>query len=169
MKKIFIAAAIVCGLVGAGFGQENVRQDRQKISRMIADSEKTNAMLAGMMGIESGAAGNSETTILSAVTFPNAVEVKFLGETKKIEKNRKKAADKWLSEHAKTPAARKFYVSEMLVEQDGARYWIMAHEVAVIGKIKNRAGETLILKMRVLGFTRKGANTDYYLLADGLQ
>ena len=169
MRKIFIIAFLIsCVLSGNAFAQK--QQKTRKISEMINDSQRTNNLLGDLLGGGLENSGNAELTILSAITFPNAVKVKYLDETQKLSKSRKKAVDKWLKDYNKTPDAKKFYVNEIAVEEDGVRYWIMAHETAVIGKLKSSAkkDDEIILKLRILGYYKKGETTDYFLLAESV-
>lgn len=169
MKKIFIIAFLIsCVFGGSVFGQK--QQKLRKISEMIADSQKTNNLLAGLMGGAVENSDNAELTMLSAITYPNTVRVKYLSETQKLSKARKKTVDKWLKEYNKSPDAKKFYVNEIAVEEDGARYWVMAHETAVVEKLKSSAkkDDEIILNMRILGYYKKGKTIDYFLLAESV-
>ncbi|MBS1795500.1 MAG: hypothetical protein JSS81_16720 [Acidobacteria bacterium] len=167
--KILKKILIVAGLMLLVLTCDSFAQKPRRISEMIADSEKSGGLLSGLLGGDAGS-GNLETTVLSAVTFPNKVRVKYLGETRKISKKRKKNVDRWLAEYAKTPDAKKFYVNELAVDEDGARYWVIAHESAVVEKLKTAAksGDEIVLQLRVLGYSKKGAATDYFLLAESL-
>lgn len=170
MKKIFIIAFLIsCVLSLNAFAQK--QQKTRKISEMINDSQKTNNFLAGLLGGNSVDSGNAEMTILSAITYPNAVRAKYLDETQKLSKPRKKAVDKWLKDYNKTPDAKKFYTSEIAVEEDGAKYWLIAHETAVVGKLKSSAkkDDEIILNLRILGYYKKGATTEYFLLAESVK
>jgi hypothetical protein len=169
MKKIFIIAFLIFSVLsGNGFAQQ--QQKTRKISEMISDSQRTNGLLAGLMGAGSENSDNAELTILSAITYPNAVRIKYLDETQKLSKARKKTVDKWLKDYNKTPDAKKFYVNEIAVEEDGVRYWIMAHETAIVGKLKSSAkkDDEVILNLRILGYYKKGKTTDYFLLAESV-
>ncbi|HVE56609.1 MAG TPA: hypothetical protein VNB22_07255 [Pyrinomonadaceae bacterium] len=169
MKKIFIIAFLIfCVSSGGTFAQK--QQKTRKISEMINDSQRTNGLLAGLLGGDSTVSDNAEMTILSAITYPNKVKVKYLDETQKLSKPRKKAVDKWLKDYNKTPDAKKFYTNETAVEEDGVRYWIIAHETAVIEKLKSSAkkDEEIILNLRILGYFRKGKTTEYFLLAESV-
>lgn len=169
MKKIFIIALLIsCVLGGNVFAQK--QQKTRKISEMIADSQKTNNLLAGLLGGGMENSDNAELTILSAITYPNAVKVEYLNETQKLSKPRKKAVDKWLKDYKKTPDAKKFYVNEIAVEEDGVRYWIMAHETAVVGKLESSAkkDDEIILNLRIFGYYKKGKTTEYFLLAESV-
>lgn len=169
MKKIFIIAFLIfCVLSGGSLAQK--QQKTRKISEMINDSQRTSGLLAGLMGGGMENSENAELTILSAITYPNKVKVKYLDETQKLSKPRKKAVDKWLKDYNKTPDAKKFYVSETAVEEDGVRYWIMAHETAVVGKLKSSAkkDDEIILNLRILGYYKKGKTTEYFLLAESV-
>ncbi|MEP6900503.1 MAG: hypothetical protein ABJA66_02065 [Actinomycetota bacterium] len=170
MKKILIIAVLIfVGLNANGFAQK--QQKYRKISEMITDSQRVGGLLAGLLGGNSAASGNLETTSLSAVNFPNSVKVKYTGETRKISKPRKKAVDTWLKEYAKQSDARKFYVNEIEVEENGVRYWIMAHENNVIAKLKSSAkkNDEVVLKLKILGYSKKGDTTDYFLLSDSVE
>jgi len=169
MKKIFIIAILISCVFSANiFAQK--QQKVRKISEMISDSQKTNNLLAGLLGGNSIGSDNAEMTVLSAITYPNAVKVKYLNETQKLSKQRKKTVDKWLKEYNKTPDAKKFYVNEIAVEEDSVRYWIMAHETEVVGKLKNSAkkDDEITLNLRILGYYKKGQTTDYFLLAESV-
>jgi RNA binding exosome subunit len=169
MKKIFIIAFLIsCIFGGSAFAQN--QQKTRKISEMINDSQRTNGILAGLMGAGSENSDNTELTMLSAITYPNSVRMKYLDETQKLSKARKKAVDKWLKDYNKTPDAKKFYVNEIAVEEDGVRYWIIAHETAVAGKLKSSAkkDDEIILNLRILGYYKKGKTTDYFLLAESV-
>lgn len=169
MRKIFIVAFLIFGIsVGAVFAQ--AQQKTRKISEMISDSQRVNGLLTGLLGSMSSPE-NAETTSLSAVNFPNAVKVINLDETRKLSKLRKKAVDKWLKDYAQTPSEKKFYINEIAVEEDGARYWIMAHETAVVGKLRNasKKSDEIILNLKILGYYKKGQTTDYFLLAESVK
>jgi hypothetical protein len=169
MRKIFtIAFLIFCVLSAGAFAQK--QQETRKISEMISDSQRTNGLLAGLLGGDSNVSDKAEMTILSAITYPNAVKVKYLDETQKMSKPRKKNVDKWLKEYNKTPDAKKFYFNEIAVEEGGVRYWIIAHETAVVGRLKSAAkkDDEITLNLRVLGYSKKGAATDYFLLAESV-
>ncbi len=170
MKKTLIAAIlIIVALTVNSFAQKP--QKYRKISEMIADSQRIGNLFAGLLGGNSAVSDNTETTSLSAVNFPNSVKVKYTGEIRPISKSRKKAVDAWLKQYAKQSAARKFYVNEIEVEEDGVKYWVMAHENDVIAKLRTSAkkDDEIILSAKILGFYKKGATTDYFLLADGLE
>jgi len=167
MKKIFIGAVLFLLVFGVNASAQKFR----KISEMIGDSQKTNGLLSGLLGADSGGANSAETTMLSAITFPNDVKVKYLGETQKLSKTRKKATEKWLKEYGEMASQQKFYTNEIAVEEDGTRYWIISHEKNVIEKLKNSAkkDDEIILKMRILGFYKKGQTTDYFLMAESIK
>jgi hypothetical protein len=167
IRKIFIIAVLIFCVVGGGASAQTQKNPR-KISEMIDASQKTGNLMTGLLGgLENS--NNAEITNLSAITFPNRVTVKYLSETRKIGKTRKKALEKWLKEYAGKSAGKKFYVNEMAVEEDGVRYWIMAHETAVLEKLKNTAaGDEIALNVRIFGYYRKGATTDHFLLAESL-
>lgn len=167
MKKLFIGAVLLL-LV---FGVHVSAQKLGKISEMIAASQKTNDLLPDLIGADLSGANSAETTFLSTITFPNDVKVKNLGETRKLSKTRKNATDKWLKKYAETPSEQRFYTNEIAVEENGKRYWIIAHEKAVVEKLKSAAqkGDEIILKMRILGFYKKGRTTDYYLMAESVK
>lgn len=172
MKKL-IANLIAVNLTllvfaGFSFAQKNADKKYGKISEMIGASQKIGGLFSGLLG-EMPPGG--ETTNLSAVNFPNSVKVKYSGETRKISKARKKAVDKWLKDYAKTDGEKKFYANEISVEEDGKRYWIMAHENNVLGKLKSAVQKTgeIVLKLKILGYYQKGDNTDYFLLADAVE
>ena len=169
MKKIFIIAFLIFAVFSGNVLAQNQRKSR-KISEMIADSQSTSGLLAGLLGGGLENSDNAELTILSAITYPNTVKAKYLNETQKLSKSRKKAVDKWLKEYNKTPDARKFYVNEIAVEEDGIRYWIMAHETAVISKLKSSAkkDDEITLNLRILGYYKKGKTIDYFLLAESV-
>jgi uncharacterized protein YxeA len=170
MKKILIAAFLILVCFGIGsFAQK--QQEYRKISEMIADSQKIGGLLTGLLGDNLPSSDNIETTNLSAINFPNSVKVKFAGETRKISKSRKKAVDRWLKDYAKTPDAKKFYINEIEVEENGIKYWLMAHENNVVAKLKNSAkkDDEIILSAKILGYSKKGATTDYFLLVDDLK
>jgi len=169
MKKIFIIAILIsCVLSANTFAQK--QQKTRKISEMINDSQKTNSLLAGLLGGNPTGSGNAEITILSAITYPNTVKVKYLNDTQKMSKPRKKNVDKWLKDYNKTPDAKKFYVNEIAVEEDGNKYWIMAHETAVIRKLKSTAkkDDEVLLNLRILGYAKKDQTTEYFLLAESV-
>ena len=167
IRKIFIIATLIFCASGTNILAQTQKNPR-KISEMIAASQKTGSLMTGLLGgLENSE--NAEITNLSAITFPNAVTVKYSNETRKIGKTRKKALDRWLKEYAGKNAEKKFYVNETAVEEDGVRYWIMAHETAVLEKLKNTAaGGEIALNVRIFGYYRKGATTDYFLLAESL-
>jgi hypothetical protein len=169
MKKIFIIAILIFSVLGGNIFAQN-QQKLRKISEMINDSQSMNNRLASLLGGSMDNSDSVEMTILSAITFPNEVKVKYLDETQKLSKARKKAVDKWLKDYNKTPDAKKFYVNEIAVEEDGVRYWIMAQETAVVGKLKSSAkkNDEIILNLRILGYSKKGKTTEYFLLAESV-
>lgn len=141
-----------------------------KISQMIADSRKANGMFADLLGGMLPAANKTESTVLSAINFPNSVKVSFTGKIRKLSKQRKEIVNKWLKDYAEKPDARYFYVNEIEVEEDGAKYWVMAHENIVVTPLKSIAQkDSVVLKMKILGYSTKGKTIEYYLLADGLE
>ena len=169
MKKLFIAAFLIfvslCANVSA---QDNEKSG--KISEMISAANRTGSLVSGLLGGGFPDSENAEITNLSAITFPNAVKVKYLGETEKIGKPRKKAIDKWLKDYAERSAEGKFYVNQITVEEDGKKYRIMAHEDSVIGKLKNvKKDDEIILNLRVIGYYKKGKTIDYFLVADRIK
>lgn len=169
MKKNFILTSLgLIFAIGTFGGQISAQTKYGKISEMIKASQRIGGMLSGLFG---DAPANAEQTNLSAINFPNSVKVKYLGDVQKIDKSRKKAADKWLKDYAKKEADKKFYVSEIQVEEDGARYWIMAHENNVVAKLKEsgKTNSEIVLKLKILGYHKKGDTTDYFLLADDLE
>lgn len=169
IRKIFIIAVLIF-CAGSVKSEAQTQKNPRKLSEMIAASQKTGNLMTGFLlgGLENS--NNAEITNLSAVTFPNEVKVKYSNETRKIGKTRKKALDRWLKEYAGKGFEKKFYVNETAVEEDGVRYWIMAHETAVIEKLKNTAaGGEITLNVRIFGYYRKGATTDYFLLAESLK
>ena len=170
MKKIFIIAALIFCVSVAGVDAQKTPKTR-KISEMLLNSDRTNDLLTGMLGGDQSSTGDMEITTLSAITVPGAVTVKYLDETRKMSKTRKKAVDQWLKEYARTPAEKKFYLNETAVEEDGVRYWIMAHEKGVIEKLKNGAkkDDPITLDLRILGYYKKGRTTDYFLLAESVK
>lgn len=169
IRKIFIIGALIFCLGGADNFAQN-RKNPRKISEMIADAQKTGNLMSDLLGGTPADSKNVEITNLTAITFPNAATVKNLNETRKIGKTRKKALDKWLKDYAEKASEKKFYVNEIAVEEDGVRYWIMAHETAVLAKLKNaaQANEAIVLNLRIFGYYRKGSTTDYFLLAESL-
>lgn len=170
MNKIFITAFLILSVLGGAAAAQTTVKTR-KIGEIIADSEKTRGMLAGLLGDATVNAPNAETMVLTALTFPNDVRVKYLGETQKTGKTRKKAIDKWLTDYNRTPDERKFYVKELAVEEDGTRYWIVAHAENVLEKLARsvKKGDEVILRLRFLGYHRKGPTTDYFLLAESVR
>ncbi len=170
MKKIFIGAVFVLLVFSvSSFAQDS--QKYRKISEMIADSQKTNGLFSDLLGADLLGTNSAETTMLSAVTFPNKVKVKYLGEKQKLSKTRKKPTDKWLKEYGEMAFDQKFYVNEIAVEEDGKRFWVISHEKNVIEKLKNsvKKGDEVVLKMRILGFYQKGQTTDYFLMAESVK
>ena len=126
-------------------------------------------MLAGLLGANSFGTDNAEFTNLSALNFPNSVEVKYLAKSKQLSKIRKKAVDRWLKEFNKTPNDKKFYISETLVAENGTNYWIIVKQ-DVLDKLKTKQkNDVIVLKMKILGSYQKGAATDYFLLTDGVE
>ena len=172
-KNLIIAALIALCLATAVFGQETGETKYGRISQMIEAAQKAGGVFSDLSG-SGGAAGmpdNSESTFLSAVNFPTSVEVKYLGETRRIGKERKKAVDKWLREYARKPDAKMFYTNEFLVEEDGVKYWIMAHENTVVARLSgySRINDEVSLRLKIPGFYKKGKTIDYFLLADGVE
>ena len=169
IRKIFIIAVLIFCAGALNISAQNQKNAR-KISEMIAGSQKTGNLMSGLFGGGSANSENAEITNLTAITFPNAVTVKNLNESRKIGKIRKKALDKWLKDYAEKGSEKKFYINEIAVEENGVRYWIMAHETAVLEKLKNeaQANEEIILNVRIFGYYRKGSTTDYFLLAESL-
>lgn len=169
IRKIFIIAVLIFCAGGVDALAQNQKNAR-KLSEMIADSQKTGNLLSGILGGGPAGSENAEITNLTAITFPNAVKVKYLDETRKIGKIRKKALDKWLKDYGEKDSEKKFYINEIAVEEDGVRYWIMAHDTAVVAKLKSaaRKNDEIVLNVRIFGYYRKGATTDYFLLAESL-
>lgn len=164
--------AVLLLLILAGFadGQSTDKVQYRKISQMIADSRKANGIFADLLGGMMPVSDKTESTVLSAINFPNSVKVNFTGKVRKLSKQRKEIVTKWLKEYAGKADARYFYVKEVEVEEDGAKYWVMAHENLVVTPLKSAARkDSVILQMKILGSTTKGKTTDYYLLADGLE
>lgn len=169
MKKLFIAAFLIFVSLGANVSAQDTEKSG-KISEMISAADKTGNLVSGLLGGGFLDSENAEITSLTAITFPNAVKVKFLGETETIGKPRKKAIDKWLKDYAEKSAERKFYVNQIVVEEDGKKYRIMAHENSVIGKLKSvKKDDEIILNLRIIGYYKKGKTTDYFLVADGVK
>jgi hypothetical protein len=171
MKKYFVGLSLIlfC-LMSFGFGQKTDEVKYRKITEMIEYSQKTNGMLSDLLG-GMGMPNNSETTILTAINFPNQVKVKYSDDIQKMSKPRKKIADQWLKEYAAQPSMRPFYINEIQVEEDNVKYWIMAHENMVVSKLKNSAQKNseIILNLKILGYRKKGQSIEYFLLADGVQ
>lgn len=169
MKKLFIAAFLIFGFLSANVSAQKDEKSG-KISEMISAANKTGSFVSGLLGGGFPDSENAEITGLSAITFPNSVKVKYLGETEKINKPRKKAIDKWLKEYAEKPAGKKFYVNQIAVEEDGREYWVMAHENSVIGKLKTaEKADEIILNLRIIGYYKKGKTIDYFLVAEGVK
>lgn len=169
MKKIFIVAVVFLFVFSVNSFAQNSQKYR-KISEIIADSQKTNGLFSDLLGADLPGTNSAEKTLLSAATFPNEVKVKYLGEQQKLSKTRKKSTDKWLKDYGETASEQKFYVNEIAVEEDGKRFWIISHEKNVIEKLKNsvKKGDEVVLKMRILGFYKKGQTTDYFLMASSM-
>lgn len=164
MKNLLIAAFLICGaLTFNAFGQ------KATIARMISSGQSTNSMLSDILGMNDPQMKNAEMTNLSAVNFPNTVEVEYLAETRRLGKIRKKAIDKWLKDFGNAPADKKFYVSETLVSENNVNYWIIAKE-SVLEQLKTKQkNDSIKMKLKILGFYRKGSTTDYFLMTDGLE
>src|SRR5687767_4133849 len=110
--KIFIIAVLIFCPGGANISAQN-RKNARKISEMIADSQKTGNLLSGLLlGTGQADSKDVEITNLTAIAFPNAVKIKYLNETRKIGKTRKKALDKWLKDYAEKASEKKFYTRE---------------------------------------------------------
>ena len=166
MKKIFIVALLVCGAFTFNVFSQ---QQQGKIAEMISATERTNSMMSSVLGALGSDGANMEMTNLSAVNFPNTVEVKYLGETRKLSKTRKKAVDKWLKDFADAPGDKKFYTQETLVSENGTNYWIIAKQ-SVLDELKaKQKNDSVKMKLKILGLYRKGTTTDYFLLTDGLE
>ncbi len=105
------------------------------------------------------------------VNFPGSVKVIYLDEARKISKSRKKAVDTWLSDYAKTSGEKRFYINEIQVAEGAEKYWIMARENNVIARLKtsSRKNDEVVLKLKILGYYRKGKITDYFLLAEDVE
>lgn len=170
IKTFALGVLMLIGLAGFSQAQKTTVETKyRKISQMIADSQKGNGLFTDLLGSQMLPANDkTESTVLSAINFPNSVKVKFTGRIRKMSKSRKEIVNKWLTDYAEKPHVRYFYVNEIEVEEDGAKYWVMAHENAVVAKLKNSAelkGET-ILKMKILGYRKKGRTVEPFLLAD---
>lgn len=167
MKKIFVLILLLSAFsINSVYGQSGYG----KISEMIKAAQRISGMLSGMLG-DGKMPDNTETVSLIGINFPNSVKVKYLGEVQKTDKPRKKAVDKWLKDYAEKGADKKFYVNEIQVEENGIKYRVTAHENNVIDKLKADAkvNDEVILKMKILGFYKKGNTTEYILLADGTE
>lgn len=167
MKKLFIAAFLIFGVLSVNV---SAQKDEKigTIGEMISASNKTKNFVSGLLGGDFIDSDNAEITNLSAVTFPNSVKVKYLGETEKITKPRKKALDKWLRDYAEQSAEKRFYVNQIAAEEDGRKYWIMAHEKLVVEQLKSaKKGDEIILNLRIIGYYKKGKTVDYFLVAGG--
>lgn len=164
MKKLFIVAFLIFGaLTFNAFGQKTT------IAEMISANQKTSSMLTSILGMDDAGKKNAEMTNLSAINFPTTAEVKYLDETRKLSKIRKKAIDKWLKDFGNAPADRKFYTQETLVSENDVNYWIIAKE-SVIEQLKTKQkNDSVKMKVKILGFYRKGSTTDYFLLTDALE
>lgn len=155
---------------GFSYGQTADKVQYRKISRMIADSRKANGIFADLLGGMMPVSDKTESTVLSAINLPNSVRVNFTGKVRKLSKQRKEIVTKWLKDYAGKPDARYYYVNEIEVEEEGTKYWVMAHENIVVTPLKTAAQkDAIVLQMKILGYTTKGKMIDYYLLADGLQ
>ena len=153
------------------FGGLNVEAFGQTatIKEMISRRQTAGAMMSDVFGLDDSPMQNAELTSLSAIKFPNAVKVEYLSETRKLGKIRKKAVDKWLKDFGKTPADKKFYVNETLVAENNVNYWIIAKE-SVLEQLKARQkNDSIVLKLKILGYYRKGSIVDYFLMTDGLE
>ncbi|MCD9185602.1 MAG: hypothetical protein LUM44_04160 [Pyrinomonadaceae bacterium] len=170
MKKIVVGAVLILLIFSAdSFSQKS--QKLRKIREMITDSQKNNSLFSGLLGADVSTDSSVETTMLSAITFPNKIKVKYLDENHKLSKNRKKLVDKWLAEYGEKGSEKKFYLNEIAVEEEGTRYWIISHEKNVIEKLKNsvKKDDEMILQMRLLGYHKKGQTIDYLLMAEDLE
>lgn len=169
MKKLFIAAFLIFTSLSANISAQK-EEKTGKISEMIAAANKTGNLFSGLLGGVFPDSENAEITNLSRINFPASVKVKYLGETEKIGKPRKKAIDKWLKDYAEKSAEKKFYVNQIAAEEDGKKYWIMAHENSVMSKLKaTEKDDEIILNLRVIGYYKKGKTIDYFLVADGVK
>lgn len=169
MKKLFIAAFLIFVGLGANISAQD-NEKLGKISEMISAADNTGILFSGLLGGDFVDSENAEIINLSAITFPNSVKVKFLGETEKISKPRKKAIDKWLKDYAEKSGEKKFYIQQIAVEEDGKKYWIMAHENSVVAKLKTvRKDDEIILNLRIIGYYKKGKTIGYFLVADGVK
>lgn len=170
IKNLAFAALLLLSLAGFSYGQPTNETKYRKISQMIADSRKVNGIFTDLLGGMMPVSDKTESTVLSAVNLPNSVKVKFTGKIRKLSKQRKEIVNKWLKDYAHKPDARYYYVNEIEVEEDEVKYWVMAHENIVVTPLKNDAQkDSVILQLKILGYTTKGKTTDYYLLTDGLE
>lgn len=171
INNLLLVASLVF-LFGAAINSQAQIETQKKyhtIEQLISYQQKTGGMFDGLLGAQNLPAKNAELMNLSQITFPNSVKVEYLAETRKLGKIRKRAVDKWLKDFSKTPADKKFYLSETLVAENGANYWIIVKE-SVLEKLKGKSkNDSVVLKMQILGSYRKGAAIDYFLLADELE
>lgn len=169
MKNLFIIAFLIFASLGANVSAQD-NEKSGKISEMISAANKTGNLVSGLLGGDFLNSETAEITNLSAITFPNSVKVKYRGETEKIGKARKKAIDKWLKDYAEKSAEKKFYINQIAAEEDGKKYWIMAHENSVVGKLKTvKKDDEIILNLQIIGYHKKGKTIDYFLVADGVK
>lgn len=164
MKKLFtVALLIFAGLSIDAFAQ------KASIAEMISSQQRISRIMSGGLGTGNLGTENSEETILTAINFPSTIKVTYLAETRQLEKMRKKAVDKWLKDFGKAAGDKKFYVSETLVAENDVNYWIIAKE-SVLEQLKTKQKTAAVkLKLKILGFHRKGSTIDYFLLTDGLE
>ena len=171
-----IAAALLCLFVQNVIvaAQTPVQPATRKISEMIADYQKLNGLYTGTFKLNIPKPEDydkSETTILGVITFPNSVKVKYLAKTREINRIRKDAVNKWWKDFGGVADKRYFFVNEIKVKEDSATYWIMADENHVITKLEKtvKKNRTATLKMRILGYHRKGRKFDFFLMAENVE
>ena len=163
MKKLFTVALMIFGFLSL-----NASAQKESIAEMISSSQRINRVLSGALD-NNDAGANTEQIMLTAIDFASTIKVTYLAETRKLEKTRKKTVDKWLKDYGKASGDKKYYLSETLVSENDVNYWIVAKE-SVLEQLKaKKKNDAVEMNLKIMGFYRKGATTEYLLLCDGLE
>lgn len=171
---LLVALIILFAHSPKAFAQKTEAPKYRKISEMIASYQKLNGLFKDTFKLnvpEPEEYETHETTILGAITFPNLVKVQYMAKKRVINQIRKEAVNKWWKDFGGFEEMRYFYANEIQVKEDNQTYWIMADENHVITPLEKsvRKNETVVLKMRILGYHRKGKNFDFFLMTERVE
>lgn len=155
----------------SSFAQTNNSQEFRKISEMIASYQKLNGLYTDTFKLKVPKPeeyDKVETTILGAITFPNKVKVTYLAKKRGISKLRKDAVNKWWQDFGENSFKGVYYQHEILVKEGNITYWIMSDDYLVVRYFEEaiKKNEEVMLRLRILGYQRKGNKFDFFLMAE---